>query len=182
MSNKITMEELVAVYNNTSVVFTDAEDDAMPPFIQADSFQKIIDLTKIIKKSPMNHKEIAEFLQFELRQASYYSNASIYLGLLYNHDGKFYLTKLGKKVCSLQEKESNLLLVSCILRHQIFNEIFNYIISNDDNSILFDDQDKTIKRIIINRMLELKVCGKSVADRRATSVLSWLKWIFLLTK
>ena len=180
MNDKITLDELMAVSKKTPVLYTDADDECAVPFIQANTFTTVIDLMSKLKSCPMTYEEIASYCNFEERQSSYYYNAGNYLGLFYKHENKVYLTKLGKKIIRLSEKERNLELVSCMLRHQIFSEMFSYITTMSDKACLYGDNERITLGIIKNRMSELNVCNQPLIDRRASSVLNWLKWIFEL--
>lgn len=184
----ITIEELKEIQENTEIKYDDnMSNKELPPFIQADNFDRIISLLENMYDNPMNDKEIAELMHFGVnfnngkpvyRQSQYYYNAGKYLGLFEKvKDSEkgivAQLTKLGKKVYKLQYKERQLKLVSLILEHKIFAEFFEYIINN---GVIPD------KEIVENRMRELNVCNESQISRRATSVRKWLYWIFNLTK
>ena len=138
--------------------------------------------------NPMEDEEIAELMHFGsnlsngkpvYRQSQYYFNAGKYVGLFEkskNEDGKTVtvLTNIGKKVYKMNYKERQLKLVSLILEHQIFAELFDYVIFN--HGAIPEGQ------YIQKRMRELNVCNESQIVRRSGSVRSWLKWIFDLTK
>jgi hypothetical protein len=185
---QITLEELIEVRNNTEIKYDDNQiDKKLPPFIQADSFERVISLLENIYDNPMNDEEIADLMLFgsntyggkpTYRQSQYYYNAGKYLGLFEkkrNEDNelKTTLTSLGKKVYKMQYKERQLTLVSLILEHQIFAEFFDTIIESGG--------ELPEKEVIKTRMRELNVCNEPQIDRRSTSVRSWLKWIFNLT-
>ena len=186
-NTSITIEELVNIKNNTKVKYNDNMHEYDTPFIQADTFDRIISLLENMYNNPMTDEEIAELMHFgfnsqngkpQYRQSQYYFNEGKYLGLFEkkrNRENKVVscLTSLGNEVYKMKYKDRQLKLVSLILEHQIFYEFFNYVI---DNSQLPD------KDIIINRMKELNVCGKSQISRRASSVRGWLYWIFKLTE
>ena len=182
----ITIEELQNVKQNVEVKYDDnMSDKKFPPFIQADSFDRVISLLENMYDNPMNDEEVAKLMHFgsnlsngrpTFRQSQYYINAGRYLGLFEKQKDEdkrtvSCLTKLGKKVYKLQYKERQLQLVSLILEHQLFNEFFDYVINNGD---------VPNKRLIKTRMRELNVCQESQIDRRATSVRGWLYWIFNL--
>lgn len=186
---EITFDELVQVRNDTKVKYNDNQvDETLPPFVQADSFERIISLLENMYDNPMNDEEIAELMHFGCnlnhnkpiyRQSQYYYNAGRYLGLFEKikteeNEVKSVLTTLGKKIYKMQYKQRQLKLVSLILEHQIFAEFFDSVIENFGE--LPDKEDIQI------RMRELNVCNESQITRRSTSVRCWLKWIFNLTK
>ncbi len=186
---EITLDDLMEVRNNTIVKYDDNQDNQdIPPFVQADSFERVISLLENMYENPMNDQEIAELMHFGsnlnkgkpvYRQSQYYYNAGKYLGLFEKvkteeNEIKSILTKLGKKVYKMQYKQRQLKLVSLILEHQIFLEFFDFIIEN------FGELPE--KGVIQTRMRELNVCNESQIVRRSQSVRCWLKWIFNLTK
>ena len=62
---EITLEELIEVSNETSVKYTDNQNNKnLPPFVQADSFERIISLLENMYDNPMNDEEIAELMHF----------------------------------------------------------------------------------------------------------------------
>ena len=173
----IEMEDIIRVRKNTSVHYMDNKDsDLKVPFIQANSFERVISLLENLKDNPMTVEQIAQFMEFDERQSDYYYNAGAYIGLFKKESEdkqiKVYLTKLGEKVFSLGYKERQLKFVELILQHQIFADCFDAIINNcgempDSNYI------KTLMR-------KYNVCNEGQISRRASSVQGWLKWIFSL--
>lgn len=184
----ISLNDLIKVKNNTIVRYNDNMiDKSLPPFIQADNFDRIISLLENMYENPMTDEAIAELMHFgcniyngrpSYRQSQYYYNAGKYLGLFEktkNEIGQTVscLTKLGKRVYKMKYQERQLKLVSLILEHQIFYELFDTVVLTKELP-----QRENIK----NKMRELNVCNESQIDRRASSVLGWLYWMFNLIK
>ncbi|MGF0040277.1 type II restriction enzyme [Peptoniphilaceae bacterium SGI.131] len=182
----INMEDLYRVYSETSVKFDDKEDLEKKnriPFIQADSFDRLISLIENISDKPITELEISELMLFEPRQSNYYFNAGRYLGLLEKkkvfdkgknrYITKVYATDFTKKILKLKYKERQLMYVKLILEHKIFNEFF---IKSYNTGELPE------KELVEKRMRELNVCGEKLIDRRSSSVIGWLNWIINLTK
>jgi len=182
----ITLNDLIEVKNKTKIKYNDnMNDKSLPPFIQADSFERIISLLENMYDNPMTDEEIANLMHFgfhlvngkpQYRQSQYYYNAGKYLGLFEkkkNDDKKLVscLSTLGKQIYKMGYKERQLKIVSLILEHRIFYELFDYVII----SKRLPD-----KNMIKRRMKELNVCGESQIDRRASSVRGWIWWIFNL--
>lgn len=184
----ITIEEIIAVRNQTVIKYDDNQNrNGLPPFIQADSFERIISLLENMYDNPMTDEEIASLMQFGVnyqagnpafRQSQYYYNAGKYLGLFEKEKvGKKVvskLTKLGEKVYKLPYKARQLKLVSLIFEHRIFAEMFDLTILNNGSLPSRDT--------IINRMIALNVCNEGQIERRSSSVISWLEWVLKLTK
>ena len=83
-------------------------DDTSVPFIQANSMERIISLLENLYGNPMTPGQIAELMDFDLRQSDYYYNAGRYLGLFEkeNADGQVLvrLTGLGERVFRMNYK------------------------------------------------------------------------------
>lgn len=175
----ITLEELYEVYRKTKVKTDDDMDYTDIPFIQADKFERVISLLEQLYENSMTTIEVAEMMQFEPRQSDYYFNAGRYLGLFEkvedNNKGVIViqLTKLGKHVFKLNYKERQLKLVDLILEHKIFHDLFEKV---------YNKKELPPKEYVKNKMREYNVCGESLIDRRSSSVIGWLKWIFNLPK
>lgn len=173
----ISFKELSEVRQETEITEDDAQANNETPFIQANSFERVISLMENMYENPMTPAQISELMDFELRQADYYFNAGKYLGLFekINEDKQVQvrLTELGRQVVKYNYKKRQLKLVELILRHQIFAECFDYVI---DNGEIPD------KIFVETRMRSLDVCNEGQIVRRASSVQSWMKWIVNLTK
>ncbi len=177
---EITMEELEQIRKETPIIYSDSMDSTSIPFIQADSFERVISLMENLYGLPKSEKEIAEeVMQFDPRQANYYYNAGRYLRLFTKVKDSDQMSKLiclsplGKKIHKMNYKERNLKLVELIFQHKIFAICFDYIINNGD---------LPSKEFIKSKMKELEVCSDNLLNRRSSSVIGWLKWIVTLTK
>ncbi len=176
----ITLEDLISTRQNTLITTDDNQDYASKetaPFIQADSLNRVISLLENLYDNPLSTIQISELMQFDIRQADYYFNAGKYLGLFVKKkdDGQklVELTSLGVRIYKMDYKKRQLALVSLILQHQIFADLFDYMVENGE---------QPTKKSIENKMREYNVCNEGQISRRASSVNGWLRWIFNLTK
>ena len=175
----IALNELYDVYSDVKVIYDDNQNNTNIPFIQANSFERIISLMEILFEENKTTEEIAETMEFDLRQSDYYYNAGKYLGLFEKKDvedeekivKKVSLSKLGKDTVKLRYKERQLKLVSLILEHEIFNRLFIKV---------YNSGELPTKEEIQNIMRENNICNEGQIVRRSSSVYSWLKWIFNL--
>lgn len=182
---KITTEDLFKAYKDTKVTIDDNMEVYKTPFVQADSFERIISLIDCLKEEDMSSDKIADIMQFDIRQSGYYFNAGKYLGIFEKYDGeefdeetsqwnkvrKIRLTKKGLEIAKMNYKPRQLELVKLILKHKIFNELFFETHSTD----------KLPKKNDIEYLMrKYNVCDEGQINRRAGSVSSWLKWIFKL--
>ena len=69
---KITLNELYDVYSDVEVIYDDNLNNTNIPFIQANSFERIISLMEILFEENKTTEEIAETMKFDLRQSDYY--------------------------------------------------------------------------------------------------------------
>lgn len=173
----IDIEDLIEVRKNTKICYQDNQnDDLKVPFVQANSFERVISLLENMKDNPMTKEQIAELMVFDERQSDYYYNAGAYLGLFEKKRedkiSKVFLTRLGENVFSLNYKERQLKFVELILKHQIFADCFDMVINSGGE--LPDIE--TIESL----MREYNVCNEGQINRRASSVQGWIKWIFNL--
>lgn len=173
----ITIEDLQEVRRRTSVITDDNMLDTKIPFIQANSMDRIISLLENMYDNPMTQIQIAELMDFEPRQSDYYFNAGKYLGLfekkIEDKQTIVVLTSLGNKVYKLNYKQRQLKLVSLILGHQIFADLFD---------VTMEKGEIPEKDIIERYMKRYNVCSENVRSRRASSVYGWLVWMFNLTR
>ena len=173
----IEIEDLNELRNKTKVCYKDNQDDDLKvPFIQANSFARVISLLENMKDNPMTKDQIAELMEFDIRQSDYYYNAGAYIGLFEkkseDKQKKIFLTKLGEEVFSLNYKQRQIKFVELILQHQVFANCFDMIIENGG---------EMPKKTVIEKMMrDYNVCNEGEIARRASSVQGWLKWIFNL--
>lgn len=171
------IKEIFSTINSSDLISDNMNEKNQIPFIQADNFERIISLLENMYENPMTGEEIEDLMQFTSRQRDYYFNAGRYLGLFEkfkeNRVTKYRLTKSGVNVFRKNYKERQLELVRLILSHRIFRDLFEEIIYSG----YMPERSR-----VIELELQYNVCSSSsVASRRASSVISWLNWIFNLT-
>lgn len=171
----ISLEDLMEVRRTTAVVTDDNINEADVPFIQADSVERLISLLENMENNPMTYEQIMGLMDFTERQYNYYVSAGNYIGIFERcgENRTVRLTRTGEALCHMNYKERQLNLVGLMLKHQIFADFFDYVINNCE---------QPTRQEVCARMRELSVCRdtESTLIRRASSVLSWLKWIFSL--
>ena len=171
---RITMEDLAGIMGSVSVK---PEPEGVP-FIQADSFEKVISLIEHLGEKPLTMAEIAEIFGFQERQSGYYYNACAYLGLAVRKKGRdgvvrAELTERGVSISRMDYKKRQLAYAGRILEHEIFHQLFETAVRTGK---LPD------KPYIQRKMKELRLCGDSLIGRRASSVAGWLRWMVRLTE
>lgn len=172
---------------DTRIVWTDLWQLAMSvspkpepadvPFIQADSFEKVISLAEHLAEGPMTGAEIAELFGFRERQSDYYYNACRYLGLAKRHrtgrQSELFLTSEGEELLRLSYRGRQLEYVRLILEHSIFGELFGEVLRR---------KEAPDRREVAALLVKKELCSENVAGRRASSVCSWFRWILQLVQ
>jgi len=151
------------------------------PFPQADVFPRVVDLLMYIYGvNPLLSKEdITTNYAFNIRQAGYYADAAIYLGLLQKQsnrgEGIFYsMTEKGSQIMEKTSRRRNLGLIKCILEKKIFNKTLH----------IYLDQGKRPERHLVNKILgdlRLELSNETI-ERRSQTVFAWIDWIMGLTQ
>ncbi len=171
----ISMEEIYFILNNTSIV----KEPTTVPFPQANNFNRTIDLLGLLMENNLTKDEIASYYNFEKRQADYYSNAAIYLGLVQkrtkNKDVICELTPLGRQVMRKKHREKKLEIVRLILSHQVFNRALRKYYG-ESSQVTIEDVIEIMNTSYIHNVER----GSSTVKRRASTVLRWIEWILEL--
>ena len=68
---KISRQNLLEVRRNTAVKTDDNMEGTKIPFIQANSMDRVISLLENMYENPMTTQQIAELMDFDLRQSDY---------------------------------------------------------------------------------------------------------------
>lgn len=152
--------------------WTEVKPEPPVPFIQADSFEKVISLAEHLEEGPMTTAEIARLFGFRERQSDYYFNACRYLGLAEKKE-KVHLTEEGFHLLKLPYKKRQLKYAGLILEHQIFHELFGLYLQSGQ---LPD------RAFAAGRMRALGLCSEALLERRSSSVAGWLRWIANLSQ
>lgn len=146
------------------------------PYPQANDLDKVIDIITNFRPSNLTDKSaIAEFFDFDKRQGDYYANAAIYLGLLkrgQTRSSEFELTREGIFIAnSPNRSQRNFLLLKQLLKKPSFNDVLTLFVRNKYN---ITSLSTTMLASIIQRHVQL---NDTTARRRASTVISWLKWL-----
>lgn len=173
-SSRITWNDLHEIWGNTSPTTDDNQEEVDTPFVQADTFTNVITLMqRLDQEKSMNAAEIAGYMEFDPRQANYYSAAGEYLGVFERTpSGGVSLSREGRQIMALHVRERRLAIVELIFKHEIFHYFFG---------LMYGNGELPSKADIIERMSLHNICNEgSTMNRRASSVLGWLRWIVSL--
>lgn len=171
----ISWSDLREMWEATHVETDDDQTTAPIQFIQADRFDLVLALLERVKAEggDILTSDVAEFIGYVPRQASYYPAAGQYLGLFDRRErGHVKLTPLAEETLNLKYRDRQLAYAGLMFRHAIFHRLFG---------IAFRSGTMPERGDVVAVMTELNVCneGKTMW-RRATSVISWLSWVMAL--
>ncbi|MGX9134341.1 type II restriction enzyme [Rummeliibacillus sp. JY-2-4R] len=171
-SQSITVKDI-----HNLVLFIEPVSEPEIPFPQADSFERVIDMLGLLHDGDLTYDEITQTYDFDIRQTGYYSTAAMYLGLVerWRENGvtKIRLSKKGKRIMSYKPREKYLALAEEILKHIAFRNVF---LEKLKNSAL----DKKKIATILESSNLYNVNSQSTYIRRASTVKSWVNWIWEL--
>ena len=147
------------------------------PFPQADNFKRVINLCELLLNDDMKKEDIVSKYDFDPRQADYYTNAGIYLGLINkksNSQLMYSLSSKGKKIIRQKHRDRQLSLAKLILEHEVFNKSFKLYLKKGESPN---------KKEITNLMKESyihNVKSDVTLMRRSSTVISWTNWVLSL--
>lgn len=176
LNTELSLDDVGHLLKKTKVKTDDNMKNTDIPFIQANSFDKVISMLEYLAHGASSKTDLVATLNVGERQVDYYFNAGKYLNLFEKKAGSqkhnYILSDQGNAIVNLEYRERYLKLISLILEHQIFNDIFHKI---------FDEGMIPDKKEVISLMEKYEVCPISnTIGRRADSVLAWMKWILEL--
>lgn len=173
IESKLTLEKLEELTYSTPYRLEPPD----VPFPQADDFNRIVNLCELIYNyGPKSKADIAEENGFVKRQADYYSNAAIYLGLLSkdtSYDGLLKLTEKGEHLFNVDLYHRQLEFIKTIICHGAFGETLKQYLFLGNIPTKYE-----IVRIMQSvPNIKIKQDSEKIFLRRAQTVASWVKWI-----
>ncbi|WP_421909985.1 DUF7226 domain-containing protein [Methanolacinia petrolearia] len=155
------------------------EDSSNPfkvPFPQANDLDKVLDIIVFFDEKGKTTEQISSKFKFHDRQGDYYANAAIFLGFLErNHEnaGSFILTGLGREIkrCSTQRCRKRILFVQMLKKPVLRSAI---VLLKHCN---YDLNKVTIESLVPVIRENYSKYTRTTSRRRASTVLSWIKWI-----
>lgn len=166
----------VAVVNVAELLAT-VEQQAEPlnvPFPQANDLDKIVDVTQFISRDaiPTTKIDIAEFFEFDERQAEYYANAAAYLGFVERTDHRFSLTSEGIEFIKLKmaTQRSKALLRQMLKRPSLRACLMLLVGRKLDLASVSDSE-------FAQTIQQWHGLAPATQLRRASTVRKWFRWL-----
>ncbi|MDY3127698.1 MAG: hypothetical protein SOW59_06165, partial [Corynebacterium sp.] len=176
-SEIITLEELEVLAHNPPLAPPGA---GFPTFPQADKFTRLVNLCEFITaQGSVSKQDIYIENDFDPRQASYYTAAGCYLGLLEVKDSEVTLTPCGRQVMGLKSsKERKLAFAGLIFVDDIFRQLFlDYL------KLQTLPSESRALTLMMNANL-ISARGEPLGDntlrRRTKTALGWIRWVINL--
>jgi len=147
---------------------TELEDLPKAPFPQADDIRKVIDIVDAVGSGTQDRTGIADKWNIDERQADYYGNAAIFLGLLLRTPRAFALSSFGSEFVRGGLTERMIFLARRMTSLPVFRTVLEHAVVQ---SALPDHA----------RVAELiaRSTGLTGATplRRASTVIAWARWM-----
>lgn len=170
-TTEITLDDLILVSRSTRYI-----EEPEIAFPQANNFRRIINLCELLAQDTMTKDDITLNYAFDPRQTNYYTDAGRYLGLIEKHQKNgqifFSLTDEGQKIVRSKYKTRQLKFVETILKHKVFAETFNLYLQKGETP----SRDEVMS--IMRECNLYHVVSEQTFYRRASTITSWVNWIF----
>lgn len=133
---------------------------------QANTLATVVRTFKLIANTTdCTLDDIADFNNFEKRQAAYYSNACYFLGLI---DEELHLTPLGQDIMSAP-RQAKVRIYELIIEHELIGKLFAKI-SLYSRDLAVKDGKELVKSLYPEY-------GEAVIDRRTRCLIGWCEEI-----
>lgn len=134
---------------------------------QANDLDKVLELVFRVDSGMTDAASIASHFSFDTRQSSYYREAAEALGLVYKEGSRYHLTETGEHLMSLGAEDRNIMFAKILS---------NFNLVKDSMDLLKNKG--SLNRADIERLVAAKsnLTGSTVG-RRASSLMSWFKWL-----
>lgn len=138
---------------------------------QADILEDVVATARAVAGGARSDQDIARAIRKDPRQGRYYRRAAEIVGLtLRRHPNLSELSELGQAVVSETDAQHRRVLLSeAVMRADVFRDTFEYIRATQGVTV------RDVRRYLLDRGL-----GRSVAYRRAHTILSWLRELDLI--
>jgi hypothetical protein len=138
---------------------------------QADSFRRVAEIPLLIEQGINTSAKVAAHYEFDPRQSSYYRQAAEFLGLvsLDKTTHLYLLTDLGREYVSRSADERRQLLAGILAEFPPMRATLELSAKAGERGIGRSE--------IASLIARHSSVGKSTPERRAATLLSWLKWL-----
>lgn len=171
LSTDICKRDIIDILRNTII-----QPEPQIPFPQANSMERVVNLLELLTERLLTKDEISYEYEFNVRQAYYYTDAGIYLGLINksknaDNNTQYSLSSLGEHIMNLNLRERQLSIIECLLKHKVFHNCIEFYFENN----LIPSTDEIVKIMENSNLYNLE--SEVTIKRRSSTVLNWIKWV-----
>lgn len=139
---------------------------------QADRLSDITKVAEAVRSGAQTYQDIADHLGKVERQGRYYRLAAKILGLIDFEYNTASLTPLGVKLLGADTKDKRSIIIDAVFKSKLFQRMIPYFEAHP--------QGVTKKNLELFMAAVTQKVGPSMMDRRASTVISWLRELDLL--
>ena len=135
---------------------------------QADELDRVIQVIERAGLGVRDSRGVANIMGFNPRQSSYYREAAEILGFL-NPSKKYHLTDTGRQLLVSDQQKRTKLMSAALIRYPVITAILSCLQSEVCEEVSRND--------IIALVLAIRHLDRTTAERRAQTIMSWLRWL-----
>lgn len=141
------------------------------PFPQANSLDRVLAVVGLMTPRGIGKSDLLDLgIVNSIRQADYYMNAAVYLGLAKPMGARFYPTGLAKRLQMTAGEERLAFMAAIALAHPVVGEVYA-------NVFLLQTKEERKRYIASVVDMGASARAESTCQRRADGLYSWLIWI-----
>lgn len=141
--------------------------DASNVIPQADDVTKLLEFPFVVASGKTDSAAVAEYFDFDVRQSSYYRQATEALGLVEMQGTEYCLTPRGRTYVGLPPDERTKLFLQIMLEMPIVHKVLTATIVAGSAGLSYGDIERIIK--------ENSSLGGTTLHRRAVTIVAWFR-------
>lgn len=144
------------------------------PFPQADSMPRVLDLVDAVHSGVTTPDELVDRYEFTIRQVSYYTAAARYLGFLKPTGVDRILTDIGFNFAKSVREKRHTIVLEQLAKLPVFRDLLGEVSTAGEI--------QSSRRMLAGKIMSVAKrnedrMGEVTADRRASTVISWIRWV-----
>lgn len=140
------------------------------PFPQANNLELIFNIFWYVDENGISKEDVISKSSLTTeREASYYLDALLYIGLLEKIKRKYFLNDEGWRIKRLPRNMVRCAFAIKLLENEFIDELYGQVSGIQDKAASL--------QYIADRISEQEALGQNTSLRRASTVLSWFNWI-----
>lgn len=144
------------------------------PFPQADSLPRVLDLVDAVYTGLTTVEDLVERYEFTTRQVAYYSAAARFLGLMEVTRADRVLTSSGVRFAKSLREKRHTIIIERLASLPVFRTLLQEIVQKGVIRSTRQDIAEMIQSFADERAIPMTYV---TANRRASTVIAWLRWV-----